>query len=200
MQHERCRVSIRSETATLPTEEIDMSETTATSKSPGSSSSSGSSAKSKPAASEVPRLVEAFSASQKMMWEAMESARKRSIRVNDILASSFAKDREGMASLTRRMASNPRDYKGNFAATVEAMTDSQSRSLDLAKAMLVEYTQSREAALANARELYASGKEIAAATIDAAQSWGSVNPFAESFKKTFAGFTKVTEAARAALA
>lgn len=171
-----------------------MSETAATSK------SSSSSAKSKPATPEVPRLVEAFSASQKMMWEAMESARKRSIRVNDILASSLAKDREGMASLVRRVALNPRDYKGNFAATVEAMTDSQSRSLDLAKAMLVEYTQSREAALANARDLYESGKEIATASIDAAQSWGSVNPLAESFKKTFAGFTKATEAARAAFA
>lgn len=171
-----------------------MSETTSTAKAPGGA------AKAKPKAPEMKRFFDALTANQKLMWEAMESARKRGMRVNDTLADSLARSQEDTAALMRKLMSSPRDYRGNFTAAMEAMAESQSHVLDLFKAMLAEYAQSRESAKASAQEFYENSREIAAASLEATQSWSAANPFTESLRKTMAGFEKVADATREALA
>jgi len=170
-----------------------MSETT-TAKAPSGA------AKAKPKAPEMQRFFEAITANQKVMWEAMEKARKRGVRINDTLADAFAKNQEDLIGLMRKLTLSPRDYKGNFTAAMETMTESQSHAMELFKTMLAEYAQSRESVKASAQELYENSREIAAAGIEATQSWTAANPFTESFKKTMDGFKKVADATREALA
>lgn len=171
-----------------------MSETTSTAK------ATGGAAKAKPKAPEMQRFFDALTANQKLIWEAMESARKRGMRINDTLADSLAKSQEDTAALMRKLISSPRDYKGNVTAVMEAITESQSHAMDLFKSMLAEYTQSRESAKTNAQEMYDNNREIVAATFEATQSWAAGNPVTESFKKGMAGFKKVAEATREAIA
>ena len=170
-----------------------MSETT-TAKAPGGA------AKAKPKMPELQRFFEAITANQKLMWEAMDKARKRGVRVNDTLAESFARNQEDMMALMRKLTLSPRDYKGNFTAAMETMAESQSHAMALFKAMLGEYAQSRESVKASAQDLYENSREIAAAGIELTQSWTAANPFTESFKKSMDGFKKVADATREALA
>ena len=83
---------------------------------------------------------------------------------------------------------------------MDAVTASQTHTMELFKAMLSEYSQGRESAKSGATGLYENSKEIAAAGIAVAQAWTAANPLAESFKKTAAGMKKVAEATREALA
>jgi|GEM_PF-2378394 hypothetical protein len=171
-----------------------MNETTSAAKTPSGAT------KTKPKAPEVPRFFDALTANQKLMWESMEKARKRGIRINDTLVDSFAKNQEDMVSLMRKLTINPRDYKGNFTAAMDAVTASQAHAMELFKTMLSEYSQSREATKTGAMEFYENSKEIAAAGVEVAQSWTATNPFTESMKKTAAGMKKVADASREALA
>ncbi|MAS40662.1 MAG: hypothetical protein CMK33_02985 [Porticoccaceae bacterium] len=172
-----------------------MSETTSS-----AAKTSGGTAKTKPKASEIQRFFDALTANQKLMWESMEKARKRGIRINDTLAASFSKNQDDMVSLMRKLTLSPRDYKGNFTAAMDAVTASQAHAMELFKTMLSEYSQGREATKTGAMEFYENSKEIAAAGIEVAQSWTSANPFTESMKKTAAGMKKVADATREALA
>ena len=106
-----------------------MSETT-TAKAPSGA------AKAKAKMPELQRFFEALTANQKLMWEAMDKARKRGVRVNDTLADAFARNQEDTMALMRKLTLSPRDYKGNFTAAMETMTESQSHAMDLFKAML----------------------------------------------------------------
>lgn len=171
-----------------------MNETTSTAKTPGGTS------KTKPKASEMQRFFDALAANQKLMWESMEKARKRGIRINDTLADSFSKNQEDMLGLMRKLTLSPRDYKGNFTAAMDAVTASQAHAMALFKTVLSEYSESREATKTGATEFYENSKEIAAAGIEVAQSWTVANPFTESMKKTAAGMKKVADATREALA
>lgn len=171
-----------------------MSETTAAAK------TSGGAAKPKPKAAEMQRFFDALTTNQELMLETMESARQRGVRVGDTLSASFAKNQQDMVALMRKLTLSPRDYKGNFTAAMEAITESQSHALEMFKTMLAEYTHSREAAKTSALTFYENNREIAAAGIEVAQSWASANPLTESFKKTVAGVKKVADATREALA
>ncbi len=172
-----------------------MSETTST-----TAKTSGGAAKAKAKAPEMQRFFDALTANQKLMWESLESARKRGIRINDTLASSFSKNQEDMLGLMRKLTFSPRDYKGNVTAAIDTVTASQAHAMELFKSLFSEYNQSREVARSSAKELYENNKEITAAGIEAAQSWASANPFTESLKKTAAGMKKVADATREALA
>lgn len=90
----------------------------------------------------------------------------------------------------RKLTLSPRDYKGNFTAAMETVTESQSHAMELFKAVLAEYAQSRESVKASAQELYENSREIAAAGIEATQSWTAANPFTESFKRPWTGSKK----------
>lgn len=171
-----------------------MSETTATTK------PAGSSAKNKPTMTESQRFFDALSANQKLMWKVFEDSRKRGIRFSDALTKNFVHSQEAASALVQKLALNPRDYKGNASATIDAVTESQNRSMELLKMMLVEYTEGREAARENMAALYESGREIAASSMEMAQPWMASNPFVEPWQKTLDGFKKMAEATRSALA
>ena len=131
----------------------------------------GTKAKSKPASAEMQRFLDALTANQSLMWEAMESARKRGIRINNVLAATFAESQQDFTGLACTLALSPKDYKGNFTAAIESLTRSQSRTMDLFKALLSEQTQSRDATRKIARELYDGSKEATAANVrDALQT------------------------------
>ena len=160
----------------------------------------GTKAKSKPASTEMQRYLDALTANQSLMWEAMESARKRGIRINNVLAATFAESQKDLTGLACTLALSPRDYKGNFTATIESLTRSQSRAMDLFKALLSEQAQSRDATRKIARELYDGSKEATAAALEAGKVLSAANPLTESANKAFAGFQKVATAAREAMA
>ncbi|MGB5097460.1 MAG: hypothetical protein WBN82_06070 [Porticoccaceae bacterium] len=176
-----------------------MSDTATATKATGTKSTD-SKAKSKPASTEMQRFLDALTANQSLMWEAMESARKRGIRINNVLAATFAESQKDLTGLACTLALSPRDYKGNFTATIESLTRSQSRAMDLFKALLSEQAQSRDATRKIARELYDGGKEATAAAVEAGKALSAANPFTESANKAFAGFQKVATAAREAMA
>jgi hypothetical protein len=157
-------------------------------------------AKSKPASGEMQRFLDAVTANQSLMWQAMESARKRGIRINNVLAETFAEGQEDLTGLACTLALSPKDYKGNFTAVIDALTRSQSRTMGLFKALLAEQTQSREASRKMARSLYDGSKEATAAALEAGKSLVAANPFTESAGKMFAGFQKVAAATREAMA
>ncbi len=156
--------------------------------------------KAKPATTETQRFLDALTANQSLMWEAMESARQRGIRVSNVLASTFAKSQEDLTGLACTLALSPRDYKGNFTAAIESLTRSQSRTMDLFKALLSEQTQSRDVTRKIARELYEGGKEATTAAIEAGKTLSAANPLTESVSKAFTGFKKAATAAREAMA
>lgn len=176
-----------------------MSDTATATKATGAKSTD-SKAKSKPANPEMQRFLDALTANQSVMWEAMESARKRGIRVNNVLAATFAESQEDLTGLACTLALSPRDYKGNFTAVVESLTKSQSRTMDLFKALLSEQTQSGDATRKMARELYDGSKEATTAAIEAGKALSAANPLTESVSKAFAGFKKAATAAREAMA
>ena len=176
-----------------------MSDTATATKATGTKSTD-SKAKSKPASTEMQRFLDALTANQSLMWEAMESARKRGIRINNVLAATFAESQQDFTGLACTLALSPKDYKGNFTAAIESLTRSQSRTMDLFKALLSEQTQSRDATRKIARELYDGSKEATAAALEAGKALSAANPFTESANKAFAGFRKVATAAREAMA
>ncbi|MGE3295751.1 MAG: hypothetical protein AB7I68_00210 [Porticoccaceae bacterium] len=175
-----------------------MSDTATATKTTGTKSTE-SKAKSKPASAEMQRFLDALTANQSLMWEAMESARKRGIRISNVLAATFAESQQDFTGLACKLALSPRDYKSNFTAAIESLTRSQSRTMDLFKALLSEQTQSRDATRKIARELYDGSKEATAAAMEAGKALSAANPFTESASKAFAGFRKVATAAREAM-
>ena len=160
----------------------------------------GTKAKPKPTSSEMQRFLDALTANQSLMWGAMESARKRGIRVNNVLAATFAEGQEDLTGLACALALSPRDYKGNFTAVIDALTRSQSRTMGLFKALLAEQAQSREATRKMTRDFYDGSKEATSAALEAGKALVAANPFTESAGKMFAGFQKVATAAREAMA
>ena len=162
--------------------------TRSTGKSTASVASSSAKATSTPAQERLEKVLEAYAANQAILFDVFESARQRSIRTNDAIIGNFTQAQEDMLDLVKALSQTPRDYRGNFSAVLGAITESQTRSLDLFKSLLAEQVESREKSREVMKSLYQTNKDSLTNSTDLFSLWGEGNPIGESWLKTLDTF------------
>ncbi len=163
-----------------------------------STTASKTSAKSEPKLDSVEKFWETMEANHAMMLDAFTSARARSIRVNDALIDNMTAAQTDMLELAKTVACAPRDYRGNFSATLTKMTDAQARALEMFKFFLGEQAASRDKTMEVAKKMYQSNKEALSVGTDMMKSLSEGNPISESWMKTLEAFKEISDSAKAA--
>jgi hypothetical protein len=142
-------------------------------------------AKAKKEQPELQHYIDTLIDNQKIISEAMESARLRGIRISDAVAKRAIKYQDESLKLAKKLSINPSAYKENVAALMESLVSAQTQSLDVFKAVLTEQTDMREEFVATTKSLFEGNRTASKAALELTRAWSKNNPIADAMKKSY---------------
>jgi len=134
---------------------------------------------------ELQRYIDAVINNQKIISNAMESARLRGVRIGDTLAKRTIQRQDEALKLAKKLSMNPTAYKENVTALMESLVSFQTQSLDVFKVMLTEQTDMREEFVATSKSLFEGSRTASKAAFELTRAWSLNNPLADAMKQSY---------------
>lgn len=133
---------------------------------------------------EVQRYFDVVIENQKVVNEALESARQRSVRVAEQIANQLAEGRIEALELAKQLADDPTAYSDNFKTLMEASSNAQSRAIDFLKELYREQAEGGDELRKTVSTLTENSREAATAAMELTRSWASMNPLMDAVQRT----------------
>ncbi len=145
------------------------------------------------AATEVELYIDTLIANQKLVHGALKQARERSARLSGAVAQRVAEKQVSALELAKKLATDPKDYKGNMETMLESLTKSQSEAFDVFKAVVAEQGNVVGDFNATAKALFESTRDSSQAALNLARTWGVDSSLSELVKQSVAAAKDATE-------
>lgn len=133
---------------------------------------------------EVQRYFEAMIENQRVLNDAIECARQRSVRMSEQIAKQMAEGRIEALELARQLADDPAAISENWQTLMEASSNAQSRAIDFLKDLYREQAEGGDELRKTVSTLTENSREAATAAMELTRSWATANPMVEAVQRT----------------
>lgn len=138
---------------------------------------------------QVQKYYDALIESYDILTDAVAKANERGLKMTRQFADDVAKGQREALELGRKLGAEPTDLGQFYTAVLEATTAAQGRALTFTQTAYQEAIGASTDTRDTIQKLVEVNKEASQAAVKAFQTWGTANPFAESFKRTMEAFT-----------
>jgi hypothetical protein len=118
----------------------------------------------------VDQFFDAVNEAYDALLDAVKSANDRGYRVSRKVIDEVEQGQRDMIELSRRFALAPMDFAGFSSGVVRSLTDAQSRTLDLARQILDEVSDSGREARDTARKVIEANRGAGQAAVEATRA------------------------------
>ena len=132
---------------------------------------------------EVERLMDLIIENQGRVNKALASARKRGVKITEMVSEQMMQGQREALELTKMMATNPTAYSENAKAMMDAAAEAQSRAMDFAKEIYNEQVEAAESLRDSMQTMMESSREAAEAAMEMSRTWNANNPLAEAWQQ-----------------
>ena len=141
----------------------------------------------------VSKYFDALLESYDILVDAVSRANERGLKVSQTLVSDVVKGQREAIELSRKLASEPADVGQFYTALLESATAAQGRVLTFAQNAYQEALAAGTDARETVEKLVEANRETTKAAVDAARTFATSNPLAESLVKNFESMMPKTE-------
>jgi len=133
---------------------------------------------------EVQRYFDAMIENQRILNEAFECARQRSVRMGEQIAKQVADGNIEALELARQLADDPAAFSENWQTLMEASSNAQSRAIDFLKDLYREQAEGGDELRKTVSTLTENSREAATAAMEMTRSWATANPVVDAVQRT----------------
>ena len=145
------------------------------------------------AASEIELYIDTLIANQNLVNDALQEARERGVRLSGAVAQNVANKQVSALELAKKLAADPKDYKGNMETVLESLTKSQSEAFDFFKAVVAGQGNVAGEYNAIAKSLFEGTRDTSQAALNLARTWGVDSPISGMVKQSMATAKQAAE-------
>ena len=145
------------------------------------------------AQTEVELYIDTLIANQKLVNGALQEASERGVRLSGAVAKNVAEKQVSALELAKKLATDPKDYKGNIETVLESLTKSQSEAFDVFKTVVAEQGNVVGEYNAIAKSLFEGTRDTSQAALNLARTWGVDSPISGMVKQSMAAAKEATE-------
>ena len=136
---------------------------------------------------EADRYFDAMIENQKILNDAMDTARQRGVRLGEEFSKRFSEGQIQALEMARKVSEDPSSY---FKIAMEATSSAQSNALEFLRAMYREQQDESDQMRETMSALVESSQQAAKAAADLARAWTPANPFADAMQKAYESATE----------
>ena len=133
----------------------------------------------------VSKYFDALLESYDILVDAVSKTNERGIKVSQNLVQDVVKGQRDAIELSRKLVSEPSDVGQFYTALLESATAAQGRALTFAQNAYQEALAAGTDARETVEKLVEANRETTKAAVDAARTYATNNPFAETMMKNF---------------
>ena len=145
------------------------------------------------AATEVELYIDALIANQNLVNGALREAGERGVRLTGAVTQNIADKQVSALELAKKLAADPKDYKGNIETMLESLTKSQSEAFDVFKTVVAEQGNVVGEYNTIAKSLFEGTRDTSQAALNLARTWGVDSPISGMVKQSMAAAKEATE-------
>jgi gas vesicle protein len=123
-----------------------------------------------PSKDSVDQFFDSVNVAYDALLDAVKSANDRGYRISRKVIDEVEQAQRDTIDLGRRFATAPVDFAGNSSSAVRALTEAQSRTLDLARQILDEVSDSGREARDTTRKVIEANREAGQAAVEATRN------------------------------
>ena len=143
--------------------------------------------------SDVQLYIDTLIENQKVVTGVLQEAGERGVRLSGAVAKRVANKQLSSLELAKKLAADPKDYKGNMETMLESMTQSQSEAFEVFKALVAEQGNVVGEFNATAKTLFEGARDTSQAALNLARVWGVESPVSGLFEQSMAAAKEATE-------
>lgn len=147
----------------------------------------------KNASTEVQQYIDSLIENQKVVNEALQDARERGVRLSESVAKRVADRQVTALELAKKLATDPKDYRGNVEVMLESLTRSQTEAFDVFKAVVAEQGNVVGEFNNTAKSLLEGARDTSQAALNLARTWGVDSPVSGLFQQSMTAAKEATE-------
>lgn len=144
-------------------------------------------------ASDVQVYIDTLIANQKVVSAALKGAGERSVRLSESAAKRVADKQLSSLELAKKLAADPKDYKGNMEVMLESLAQSQADAFEVFKALVTEQSDFVGELNSTAKELFEGARDTSQAALKLARVWGVDSPVTGLFEQSMNVAKEATE-------
>lgn len=145
------------------------------------------------AQTEVELYIDTLIANQNLVNGALREAGERGVRLTGAVTQNIADKQVSALELAKKLAADPKDYKGNIETMLESLTKSQSEAFDVFKTVVAEQGNVVGEYNTIAKSLFEGTRDTSQAALNLARTWGVDSPISGMVKQSMAAAKEATE-------